>query len=132
MNTRVVLFCLGLFLSVQSFSEPLTPSQALTCSKLRQYCQACHALGELRFIYSDNNEELWREISYGISPKSKMIWKRKIYEVLNWPTDAPPSFQEPMSASGDWMPKGIKRLDLANDKTDGTFTRRIMLETLKD
>ena len=132
MSTRVVLFCMGLFLSALSFSDSLTPSQTFTCVKLRQYCQACHGLGELRFIYSENNEDLWKEISYGISPKSKMVWKRKIYEVLNWPSDAPPSFQEPMSAGSDWMPKGIKRLDLANDKTNGTSTRRIMLETLKD
>lgn len=114
----------------QATSLPI--NKPLTLQKLRQYCQACHAVEELRFIPSDNNEQMWWTIFNERSPKSGKLWVEAILKVLDWPNDTMPPFQSPISPGNDWMPKGKKRIDLAKDHVDGIAVRKIILETLKN
>ncbi len=100
---------------------------AYTVGKLRTYCAACHALGELRFIHSDDDEEVWDYLFQAQAPNSKKIWAQAILEVLDWPSDAAPPFNQMMKPPDqDWMPKGKKRLNLAADSVDGIAARRKM------
>lgn len=98
---------------------------------IRKYCKACHAVDELRFIRSEDNEELWKTIWTEKSPKSGKIWAERIIAVLEWPNGATPPFDQPISADADWMPKGYKRLLLAEDQTEGIPTRKMIVDTLK-
>lgn len=105
--------------------------KSLTITKLRQYCQACHGVDNLRFLDSEDDEAVWKTIYSEKAPNSKKLWVNAIIEVLNWPTNTPPPFQQPISAGKDWMPKGYKRIALAKDQQGGFSTRNIIIETLK-
>ena len=109
----------------------LSPEEILTAEKLRTYCRACHGLEKLRFIYSDDDEELWQYIREQVAPNSGKLWVDAIYEVLNWPTDEPPPFSQKIKPNKDWMPKGSKRLRFADDYTEDTSSRHLMLEALE-
>lgn len=104
-----------------------------TAGKLRQYCNACHGLGdELRFIFSDNDEDTWNFIFTNTSPKSGKRWAEMIIKVLDWPSDTPPPFDQMMNPpDDDWMPKGQKRLQLAEDIVGTYPARKLMLNSLK-
>lgn len=123
--------------SVASASLRLTgdmDARAVTMTKIRTHCNSCHGVGPLRFIYSSNDEEVWSYIKDTIVPNSDKRWVEAIIDVLSWPTDAAPRFDvwRLPSENKDWMPKGVKRLQLAEDMTDGISTRRIMLQVLQD
>ena len=120
----MVISVIGIALA--STASALDGERKFTAQKLREYCNACHGLGDLRFIYNDNDDDLWKYIfTYNVPGKNK-LWAQRITELLDWPSDqAPPADQT------DWMPKGIKRLDLAQDVENGVPARRIMVETLK-
>lgn len=106
-------------------------SIAITTRTLRKYCGACHAVGALRFIHSENDDELWSYILTHEVPETRKLWAQRIYETLNWPSDSPPPFGQLMEPPlHDWMPKGVKRLEFASDKTGSIQTRRIILETI--
>lgn len=107
--------------------EGLTTAAA---SKLRQHCGACHGLGPLRFIWSGDDRELWRTLYSTRAPASGKTWAEGIAKVLSWPSDAPPPFDQVMEPGRDWMPKGIKRVELANDMAGGMRVRRLILEAL--
>ncbi len=105
---------------------------AYTVGKLRKYCAACHGLGDLRFIHSDDDEVVWDFILHNPSPKSKRRWADAILDVLDWPTDNPPPFtQLKKPPSEDWMPRGKKRLDFAADYESGMPARRRMREDIQ-
>ena len=110
--------------------DMLTPPQVFAMQKLRQYCLACHGLGKLRFIYSENPVELWNYIQNERSPKSQALWVDEIYRVLSWPSNSAPPFDQMMTADRDWMPKGKKRLDLSTDQEDGYFARQAIVDVL--
>jgi len=102
-----------------------------TVGRLRTHCAACHAVGELRFLHSDDDEEVWENLFREKAPHSQKIWAQAILEVLDWPTDAPPPFNQMMKPPDrDWMPKGKKRLNLATDTVDGVSARRKMRDDL--
>ena len=126
MNRVMVLLALALSLSGQAADV------TFTVRKLRTYCAACHALGELRFIRSEDDREVWDFLFHNRAPNSKKLWAEGISEVLGWPTEAPPAFNQMMKPPDlDWMPKGKKRLTLASDLDGGVSTRRRILEDLK-
>lgn len=118
----------------QDFAAPPFDAKAqVTVAKLRQYCAACHAVGSIRFIRSEDDAEVWQYIYMNRAPNSQKIWAQNIIDVLSWPGDVPPPFDQPMDPGNnrDWMPKGAKRLSLAQDAVDGQATRKLMLEALK-
>lgn len=99
--------------------------------KLRSYCAACHALGELRFIRSDDDREVWKYLFENRAPHSGKLWADGIREVLDWPTDKAPPFDQMLHAPDrDWMPKGQKRLRLASDVENGKSSRQRLLQEL--
>lgn len=118
-------------------SEPavfeLLPLQKTAMQKMRVYCRACHAVGEQRFITSDDDQIVWDYIHAERAPISGKLWSTAIFDVLDWPSDRPPAFDEIMDPinNRDWMPKGVKRMQLADDKVDGVATRRKILEALR-
>jgi hypothetical protein len=125
----------GLFLI---FSVSMSATAALASDvasvvvpKLREFCQACHAVGDSRFIRSDDDQVVWRDLFSGIAPKRGKLWAEAIVEVLDWPSDSPPDFSSPIEPGRDWMPKGSKRLPFADDKTNGESTRRLLLRELR-
>lgn len=104
---------------------------AYTVGKLRTYCAACHALGDLRFINSDDDQAVWEYLFHNKSPQSKRLWSEAILDVLDWPSDAAPPFnQMKKPPSEDWMPKGKKRVYLAADSESGVTARRRIREDL--
>lgn len=118
----------ALFMAVGVQAGPET----FAVQKLRTYCAACHALGGLRFIYSDDDSEVWSYLFTGQAPISKKLWSEAIQEVLSWPSDDPPPFNEPISPTKDWMPKGEKRLRMAEDHENGTSIRLEILRALRE
>ena len=108
------------------------PNQiSFTVKKLRLYCAACHAVGKVRFIYSDEDETVWRDLFTKTAPVSKRIWSKEIVDVLSWPTSTPPPFGQMIHfPNKDWMPKGAKRIALAKDIDAGTATRHRIIEAL--
>lgn len=113
------------------FYDPLPPEPALAVQKLRTHCKACHGLGELRFLPSENDAETWRFILTERSPRSQKIWAEVIREVLDWPTDEPPPFDQMMvPPDRDWMPKGYKRIAFSQDSVETELTRRFLLRVL--
>ncbi len=126
-----LIFVMVAAVAVGDSHYPLNASEQLAVEKIRTYCQACHGVGELRFIYSEVDEEVWDYIHSQPSPKSKKLWATAIAEVLNWPSESAPPFSKPISPDQDWMPKGIKRLQMADDYVGGVSSRRIILENLK-
>lgn len=99
-----------------------------TLASLRKYCKACHAVDTLRFIHTEDDEELWRTLFNEKSPKSGKLWVERIITVLDWPNGVTPPFDQPISADSDWMPKGYKRTLLSEDMGK----RETILETLRN
>lgn len=109
----------------------ITAEQALAVQKLRTHCKACHALGELRFLPSEDDSVTWDFVLHERSPRSGKLWVEAIREVLDWPTDDPPPFDQLMAPPDrDWMPKGYKRIVFARDVVEGEPTRRFLLRVL--
>lgn len=130
-----ILFCLNAF--AQHVREELPPAelnleQKFAMIKLRTHCTACHGVGDLRFIYSDDDKEFWDYIHTQKAPRSKKLWSEAIREVLTWPSDAPPDFDKPLdpTTGRDWMPKGFKRLELAEDHVGDLSARQFILMNL--
>lgn len=109
------------------------PEWPTAAAKLRTYCQSCHGLGQLRFIFGTDDLQLWRFITSNRAPSSGKLWSEAITDVLSWPSGTPPAFDELKDpAQGrDWMPKGAKRLQLADDDVDGRPAREIILDALR-
>lgn len=138
---RLIALAIGLAMALawssakaQDFAAPPFDAKAqVTVSKLRQFCAACHAVGSIRFIRSEDDNEVWQYIYMNRAPNSQKIWAQNIIDVLSWPSDVPPPFDQPMDPGNnrDWMPKGAKRLSLASDSVDAQATRKLMLEALK-
>lgn len=111
----------------------LPAPQDTTVRALNEYCRACHGLGEMRFIYGEDPGEIWNYIFNNKAPISKKLWSEAIYEVLNYPTDTPPDFEDMLDGPArDWMPKGAKRLHMANDIVDGVPVRETILKTIEE
>ena len=132
------LLYLTLVLSLPSYADtgviypPLNLNQKFTVMKLRTYCNACHGVGELRFFFSDDDDEVWNYLKTQTAPKSKKIWAQAIKEVLSWPSETPPDFSATIAAGKDWMPKGYKRLQMAKDSVNGQTARAFILSTLNE
>ena len=99
--------------------------------KIREFCQSCHGVGDARFIKSSNDAEVWAGLFRERAPKSGKIWAEAMIEVLSWPSDAPPPFDSPIQPGRDWMPKGSKRLALADDTTNNEPTRKVIIKELR-
>lgn len=126
------LACASMLRAETSEPAKLDAVQSLTVEKLRTYCRSCHAVGALRFIHSEDDAEVWTYITETRVPGSQTLWREAIFAVLDWPQDAPPPFDElkDPAAGRDWMPKGVKRLQLADDYVDSRSVRAVMLEAL--
>lgn len=131
MLTKILAAIAALHLSGTALAgvDPL-----LAAAKLRQYCKACHAVGALKFIQSDDDREMWNSLFANRAPKSGKVWAQGIAEVLQWPAETAPPFDQIMDPSGnrDWMPKGAKRLDFATDFIGATSVRRLILQALTE
>ena len=120
-------------LDEQDTGSSLPFAEDTTVRALNEYCRACHGIGDLRFIYGEDRDEIWKYIFSNKAPRSGKLWSEAIYEVLNWPSDTPPSFDNFMSPPDrDWMPKGAKRLYMAEDKVNGVSVRKFILKTIED
>lgn len=109
-----------------ALTDDLDSAQRFVTQKLRTYCNACHGVGELRFIYSDDDLAMWNYIFSNNAPTAKVLWAKQIVALLDWPDDeAPPGSQT------QWMPKGAKRLELAADNENGESTRRRLIAILR-
>jgi len=121
-------------LSLQHGAKSFDANAAVSSSKLREYCRACHAIGNLRFIYDDDDQNLWNHILTTNVPGNTELWADAIVRVLSWPTDiapAPSPVMDPPSGR-DWMPKGSKRLHFAADKIDGVAVRHFVLDAIAE
>ena len=104
-----------------------------TADCLRTYCQACHGLGEMRFIHGDDDETLWSFLLNNRAPRSGKLWIDGIIEVLDWPDGQMPPFDRLLEPpSRDWMPKGIKRVEMSQSVVEGVPAQRVMLSTLRE
>lgn len=121
-----------MFVSCQSYAE-IDPEIDTAMNKIRTYCQSCHGVGELRFIQNESNLRLWDDINNTESPKSKRLWRELILEVLDWPTNSPPSFGDLMTPPDkDWMPKGAKRLKIVKETVNGMDAREFIHYVLSE
>jgi hypothetical protein len=105
--------------------------ESVVVPKLREFCQSCHAVGDVRFIRSADDHVVWVELFKGKAPKSGKVWADAIVDVLSWPSNDPPDFESPIEPGRDWMPKGSKRLALATDTVNGELTRHMLLRELR-
>lgn len=124
-----LLLAIGLSGTARAGADPL-----FAAAKLREYCKACHAVGTMKFIQSDDDRVLWDGLFADRAPRSGKIWADAIAEVLAWPSDAAPPFDTTMDppSNRDWMPKGAKRLDLAADTFGGIASRRLILQAIRE
>lgn len=106
------------------------PDSRLAVTLMREYCRACHAVGDRRFLISDDNDEVWRFIFHAPAPSGE-IWSRSIVKVLDWPTKEPPDPSKPMSPELDWMPKGMKRLEIVQQMVGPLDAREFILEAVE-
>lgn len=114
-------------LALHPGGTPLAQKKAIAADKLRVYCRACHGVGTMRFLHDgETDQELFGYLSRERAPKSGKLWADAIVDALSWPTDEPP----PLDAEDAYMPQGIKRLKLAQDRVGGVPARRIILEAL--
>lgn len=131
MLTRILaaIAALGIGGPALGAADPL-----FAAAKLREYCKACHAVGTMKFIQSDDDREFWNALFVERSPRSGKVWAVAISEVLGWPTDVAPPYDRVMDppSNRDWMPKGAKRLDLAADSEGGTPVRRLILQAITE
>jgi len=121
-------------LSLVGESQFEQSSAGVSAAKLREYCRACHAVGNLRFIYDENDANLWNYILTQNVPLSSELWADAIVRVLSWPTEvapAPVPLMDP-SAGRDWMPKGSKRLHFAAESIEGVTLRQYILKAIDD
>jgi hypothetical protein len=130
MLTKIFAALIALHLGATAFAgaDPLAAA-----AKLREYCRACHAVGTMKFIQSDDDRVLWDSLFVNTAPHTGKTWAQGIVEVLSWPSDTPPPFDRVMDppTNRDWMPRGAKRLDLAADVLDGTPVRKMILDAIK-
>ncbi len=119
--------------------ETLNADEQATVQALRTNCQACHAVGNLRFIYSSDDGQVWNYILTTDVPGETQTWAQAMVPVLSWPTDSAPPFNAVMDPTDgkDWMPQGYQRIPFSTDTigsgyTDepGTLTRHLILDTL--
>lgn len=102
------------FLLNTPFDQAPEPTVTLVVKSLKTYCGACHGLGKLNFLPSEDYAENWKTIYTATSPSTGRVWRDAIIDVISWPTEAPPAFdqvKDPLTGR-DWMPKGIKRLQM--------------------
>jgi hypothetical protein len=101
-------------------------------SKLAEYCRSCHGVRPLRFFYSDNPTEFMDFVCAERSPVSTGTWAQMIVKVLSWPSDQAPDPAKVMEPpSKDWMPRGGRRVQFAQDEVDGQLTRKLIIEYLR-
>lgn len=111
-------------------SEAITQDQMQAVVLLRQYCQACHAVGDKRFMSDDDDGVVWNFIQTTKPPKGTVTWRDAIIKVLSWPSNKPPPFGETMEPNRDWMPKGGKRLEFSSATYEGQPVRLFILDHL--
>lgn len=133
-RSRILLaFSLIVFAARARAAPPFDDVAQTAVTKLRTFCTACHGIGNLRFIRSEDDREVWNYIYLNKAPNSQKLWAENILQVLSWPTDVPPPFDQPMDPGNnrDWMPKGAKRLSFSTDKVGDMATRKFLLEALR-
>lgn len=108
-----------------------TELERAAVQKLRTHCNACHGLGKLRFLWSQDDDAVWHYLLTAQAPVSRKIWAEGIIEVLDWPGGKMPAFDTTLPSGKDWMPKGIKRVDLATDRLNGRDAREEVLALLR-
>lgn len=109
----------------------LADDQAIVAEKLLKYCRACHGLGTLRFLPSTETEHIWATLTTEYVPNTTILWKDAIIGALSWPTAMPPAAGSMRVPGKEWMPKGIKRLELAADSIEAESARLFILRALK-
>ena len=105
--------------------------RAIAAEKLLTYCRACHGLGNLRFLPSTDVGEIWRTLTTEKMPNSDLLWKEGIIATLSWPNDVPPSSGSVRLPGKEWMPKGVKRLEIAAESIESESVRSFLLRVLK-
>ncbi len=121
------------FWGAEARAEGYTADPLYAAAKLRHYCKACHAVGTMKFITTEDDRELWASLFTERAPRTGKLWAEGIVEVLAWPSDAPPPFDSVMDppSNRDWMPKGQKRLELAAERDGTTVVRRSIVDALR-
>ena len=128
--TRVSLNIIVLSMS-QIFVTPcLAQNSEHPGSVLIAYCQACHGIGKLRFIYSKNPAEVWTYIQTKSPQGSTRLWSEEIRDALSWPDDKPPPAGSLREPGKEWMPKGSRRQDIHADRLGDVSAREFLLERL--
>lgn len=130
LSLKILLVASGSLILHAGASYAATVQQLQATALLRQYCQACHAVGDKRFITDEDDGLVWDFIQNAGPSASAMTWREAIIKVLSWPSDKAPPFGVPMEPNRDWMPKGGKRLDFATAMCEGQSARTFILEHL--
>jgi hypothetical protein len=128
LTLNVTLFALSL--------SPIAKAQdhrQVAIDKLRQYCAACHGVGTLRFIRSDDDQIFWDSLFTERPDPNSRTWAELIAEVLDWPLDRPyPDFRQlRVPPNKDWMPKGFGRVELSEDIIGDQKARLIITDELR-
>jgi hypothetical protein len=111
--------------------RPLLAEPAAAVPLIRKYCQACHGVGDLRFITSEKDSEVWEFIFRERTPKG-VIWAEEMIRVLDWPTNSPPANNSLLAPGRDWMPKGKKRYDMVEEHLGDEDAREFLLRSLRE
>ena len=101
--------------SAESFETAPMDVKIQVVSALTTYCAACHGIGRLNFLPTEEPADNWAVLFSEISPLSKLKWNVAITQALAWPSNSPPPFdtlRDPQNKR-DWMPKGRKRIQIS-------------------
>jgi hypothetical protein len=108
----------------------ISEAQSLAVDLMRTYCQSCHALGNVRFITSEDNGMVWRYIlSEQVRPS--VTWAQAIIAALDWSTLDPDSLVDPRETGKSWMPIGSKRYTIVERMIGDQDAREYILEHLR-
>jgi hypothetical protein len=110
---------------------PLSPEESLAAEALLHYCRACHGVGALRFIRSNELDVVWQTVQTETVPGSPTLWRDAIAAALDWPQDSPPAPGTQRLPGKEWMPKGVMREAIAHDVLGEETARVFLLRMLR-
>ena len=128
------LVCLAALLSGSNFAIADNQSEGLIAiddaiGALREYCKSCHAVGNQKFITSNNNFTVWKYIQQNRAP-SGALWINSIRQVLDWPGGQVPPQDGTVRPGIRYMPIGAKRPPFARARIGGQLLRPALVERL--
>ena len=97
-------------------AEPAASKIGKFNNAMQSYCGACHSFGSHAFVTENTYSSL----------KKDETWISMIKATLSWPSDTPPRHIGG-KITGNYMPAGGARYEIARDKIDGEVARKWLL-----